>query len=280
MNYQDLAARGKTSWWRYLVTWILAIALAIAILIGGLIPLVVAGVVTRGTIEAMQSPSAAIPFYMWVGGTFAAALLGFAIVIRLIHKKSPRDIIGDWRWGMVLAGGGVWLAIILLGEGIDYALHPSGFEWTGYRLTAPFVATAVVALIIQPFAEEFVFRGYMTQAFLHRLKKPFPAAILSGLLFGAFHLPNGIPQAVANTVFGIVTAYIAIRTGSIAASYGMHVVNNLFAAIVVASASDIFQGTPALWTQVTPELMWIDVAFECVALVGVLFLFSRRKATP
>jgi membrane protease YdiL (CAAX protease family) len=279
MSYLDLAARGKTSWWRYPVTWILAIALAIVVLIGGLIPLVVAGVVTRDTIEAMQSASAAIPFYMWVGGTFAAALLGFAIAIRLIHKKSPRDIIGDWRWGRVLAGGGIWLVVILLGEGIDYALRPSGFEWTGYRLTAPFVATAVAALIIQPFAEEFVFRGYMTQAFLHWLKKPFPAAILSGLLFGAFHLPNGIPQAVANTVFGIVTAYIAIRTGSIATSYGMHVVNNLFAAIVVASASDIFHGTPALWTQVTPELLWGDVAFECVALVVVVFVFTRRKAT-
>lgn len=276
MSYLDLAARGKTAWWRYFATWALAIFLAIVVLLAALIPLVFAHVVTRDTMEAMQSPSDAIPFYMWVGGTFAALLVGFAVAIPLIHKKTFGDIVGRWRWRLLLAGAALWLVIIVAGEAVDYVLHPSGFEWTGDRLTLPFVVTAATALIIQPFAEEFVFRGYMTQAFLHWLKNPIFASILSGLLFGAFHLLNGFPQAAANTMFGMVTAYVAIRTGSIAASYGMHVVNNLFAAIVVASASDIFHGTPALWTQVTPELLWGDVAFECVALVVVLFVFRRR----
>ncbi len=278
MSYLDLAARGKTAWWRYPVTWVLAITLAIVGLLAVLIPLVFTHLVTQEMLQATQSPAEAIPFYTGVGCIFGAVLLGFAAAIWLLHRKSPADIIGRWRWRLFLAGAGVWLVVVIAGTGLDYALHPSGFEWTGYRLTLPFVVTVVIALAVQPFAEEFVFRGYMTQAFLHWLKSPLYASVLSGLLFGAFHIPNGIPQAVAATVFGVVTAYVAIRTGSIAATYGIHLVNNLFAAVVVVSASDIFHGAPGLWTQVTPELMWGDVAFECVALIVVLFVFMRRKA--
>ena len=39
MNYLDLAARGKTAWWRYVVTWILAIVLAVVLLLAVMIPL-------------------------------------------------------------------------------------------------------------------------------------------------------------------------------------------------------------------------------------------------
>jgi len=261
------------------VTWALAIALAIVIVLAVLIPLLFAHLLDQEAVRAMQSPSEPVPFFTWIGGIFAAALLGFAIAIRLIHKKPPRDIIGRWRWSLFLTGAGLWLAVVVAGTAVDYVLHPSGFEWTGYRLSAPYVATVVAALVVQPFAEEFVFRGYMTQAFLHWLKNPVAASILSGLLFGAWHIANGIPQAVAATVFGMVTAYVAIRTGSIAATYGIHLVNNLFAALVVVSASDIFHGSPALWTQITPELLWGDVAFECVALLVVLIVFARRKET-
>ena len=277
MNYLDLAARGKTAWWRYVVTWILAIVLAVVLLLAVMIPLVLAGIVTHDTMTALQSPADVIPFYSGVGGTFGAVLVGFAIAIWLIHKKSPGDIVGRWRWRLFLAGAALWLVVVIAGTGLDYVLHPSGFEWTGDRLTLPFVLTAIAGLMVQTFAEEFVFRGYMTQAFLHWVKNPVFAAVLSGLLFGVLHLRNGIPQAAAATVFGMVTAYVAIRTGGIAATYGIHLVNNVFAAIVVVSASDIFQGTPALWTQITPELLWGDVAFECVALGVVLFVFARRK---
>lgn len=279
MSYLDLAARGKTAWWRYILTWIGATVLAIVVIVAVLVPLVLAGVVTQETVAAMRSTANPALFFAWVGGSFGAWLLAFAAAIWLIHKKSIGDIIGQWRWRLFLTGAAIWAVVVVAGTGLDYALHAGGFEWTGDRLTLPFVVTVVTALMVQTFTEEFIFRGYMTQAFLHWVKNPFLASALSGLLFGAFHLLNGLPQAVAAAVFGMVTAYVAIRTGGLAATWGIHLVNNLFGAIVVVSADDIFQGTPALWTQITPELMWGDVAFECVALIVVLFVFMRLKKT-
>jgi len=278
MTYLELAARGKTAFWRYLVTWGVAFILAILLLVLLFIALLGLHIVPQGFLQAMQSPANPVPFYAGNGLIFGGLAAGFAASIAIFHKKSPGDIIGDWQWPRFLLGGSVWLVLLVIGCLIDYALAPQGFAWTASSLTAPVVIAAIVGLGLQTFAEEFIFRGYMTQAFLHWVKRPVLASILSGLLFGVFHIPNGIPQAVAATVFGMVSAFVAIRTGSLAATYGIHLVNNVFAAVVVVSTSDIFQGTPAVWTQHTPDLLWGDVLFECVALAVVLLVFTRRKA--
>jgi len=278
MSYLDLAARGKTAFWRYLVTWIVAFILAIVLLVLVFLVLGLLHVLPRSFVEEMRSPANPVPFYAGNGLIFGGVAAGFAAAIALLHKKSPGDIIGNWRWSRFAVGAGVWLALLAVGCLIDYLIRPDGFSWTAGSLSVPVVIAAVLGLGVQTFAEEFIFRGYMTQAFLHWVKKPVIASVLSGLLFGVFHIPNGIPQAVAATVFGMASAYVAIRTGSLAATYGIHLVNNVFAAIVVVSTSDIFQGAPALWTQHTPDLLWGDVAFECVALAVVLFVFTRRKA--
>ncbi len=277
MSYLDLAARGKTSAWRYFATWIVAFILAILLVVLVIVPMALLHVVSKDFASQMQSPDHPLSFYTGTGLTFACVMAGFAAAIAIFHKKSPRDIVGDWRWPLFALGAGVWLVLLLVGTGIDVALRPDGFEWTASSLTVPVVFAALAGLAVQTFAEEFIFRGYMTQAFLHWVKNPVVASVLSGLLFGVFHIPNGIPQAFAATVFGMASAYVAIRTGGLAATYGIHLINNVFAAIIIVSTSDIFHGTPALWTQHTPELLWVDVAFECVALAVVLFVFNRRR---
>ncbi len=279
MSYLDLAARGKTSFWRYLVTWPVAFILAILLIVIVILPLVLLQVLPREFAEQMQSPAHPLPFYLGAGLSFGAVLVGFAVAIALFQKKAPGDIVGDWRWSRFATGAVVWLVLLVVGCLIDYVLRPQGFVWTADSISLPVVLAAVVGLAVQTFAEEFIFRGYMTQAFLHWVKRPVVASVLSGLLFGVFHIPNGIPQAVAATMFGMASAYVAIRTGSLAATYGIHLVNNVFAAIVVVSTDDIFHGAPALWSQQTPELLWGDVAFEVVALAVVLFVFARRKKT-
>jgi hypothetical protein len=78
------------------------------------------------------------------------------------------------------------------------------------------------------------------------------------------------------TVVGVVTALIAIRTGGIAFTYGLHLINNLFGAVVVVSSSDVFKGSPGLITQTTPNLMWWDVGSGAVMLALVAWLILSR----
>jgi membrane protease YdiL (CAAX protease family) len=140
----------------------------------------------------------------------------------------------------------------------------------------PLVFAAFIGIGIQTFSEELIFRGYATQGILLVFKKPLMAAIVSGLFFGAVHIPNGIPQALNATIFGIVCAMLTIRTGSIALTTGLHLANNYFGAALLVSGSDVFQGSPGLFTQNTPHLMWWDLCLSILGLIGVTWLFFRR----
>jgi len=119
-----------------------------------------------------------------------------------------------------------------------------------------------------------------TPAWVVAFRRPLPAALLSGLILGAVHIPNGAPQAASATVFGVLLALIAIRTRGIAFTTGLHLVNNLFGAVVVVSAGDVFRGSPGLISQNTPHLMWWDMAVGSVLLLVVAITVLRASWLP
>ena len=182
-----------------------------------------------------------------------------------------------------IASWGIWLVVQTVLSLIDFLIVPQGFALSAGPGTPSLAAAAFVGILIQTFSEEFIFRGYMTQGLLLLLKKPLPTAIVSGLLFGSLHIANGIPQALNATVFGIVCALIAIRTGGIALTFGLHLANNYFGAVVVVSGSDVFKGSPGIITQTTPHLLWWDLFLAVLVLVAVPWLIFRQRyfsATP
>jgi len=79
---------------------------------------------------------------------------------------------------------------------------------------------------------------------LARLRRPLPVACVNGLVFGSLHNPNGWPQATNATWFEIICALIAIRSGGIALTSGIHPVNNYFGAVGVVSGGDVFRDSP------------------------------------
>ena len=276
MTSFDYAARGRTAWWRYPAASVLGLVAGYAGFIALVfVPLTLAGVPTRILTDALTHPDNPVAFFPANGLVFGAVLLGFIGAARLIQAKRFTDIIGRWRWRSVALGAGLWLGVLVAGTLIDYAISPSGFRIIASGETGPLAVAALFGLSIQTFAEEFIFRGYLTQGLPLATRRPIVAALLSGALFGALHIPNGTPQALQATAFGVVTALIAIRTGSIAFAYGLHLVNNLFGAVVVVSADDVFKGAPGLLAQHTPRLMGWDVAFGVAALLLALWFGAR-----
>ncbi len=229
-----------------------------------------------GIADELTRPTHPLTFFVAAGLNFAALLAGLLIAIALIHKKSLADLMGRWSWPAFAVGAVAWLAVLLAATAIDLAIEPSGFRFSATSATALLAICAVLALPIQTFAEEVIFRGYLTQGLLLATRRPAIAAVLAGLIFGAVHIPNGVPQAVGATAFGIATSLIAIRLGGIAFTFGLHLVNNLFSAIAVVSSGDVFAGAPGLVTQATPRLTWWDVAVELFALALVTWLVLRR----
>ena len=273
-TFLGYAARGQNSWWRYLATPFAAIALFIALATAILAFLIFSHLAPPNLTEEIKRPIHPAIFFASTGVMFGILLVSFAVAIRLLHGKRFGDIVGRWQWPLFFWGAAVWLALQAALTLADWVMAPHAFTVTLSAATPSLVIFAILGLSVQTFAEEFVFRGYATQGLLLALRRPWVVAVASGLLFGALHIPNGIPQAVNAVFFGIVTAVIAIRTGGLAFTYGLHLVNNLWGAIIVVSANDVFKGAPGLLTQKAPQLLGWDVAVGVVGLLIPLWLIA------
>jgi hypothetical protein len=276
ITFLDYARRGQNAWWRYLLGAILGSVAGLAAVSAIGVVLVFAHMLSLETLKDVQHPSNPVVFFAGNGIAFAILLGAFALVIRLLHGKTPLDIVGAWRWRRFAAGFGLWTACLIALTIVDLIRRPSGFHWSANDQTLGLAVAALFGLGVQTFTEEFVFRGYLTQGLLLATKRPIVAAVISWIIFGLLHIPNGKPEWANATLFGIVTALIAIRTGGIAFTFGMHLINNLFGAIFVVSSSDVFHGAPGLFTQTTPDLMWWDLALGVAALALPVWLVMTR----
>jgi membrane protease YdiL (CAAX protease family) len=274
-TFLEFASRGKTAWWRYLLSCVLAFLIA-----------VILGVAITFCLQALHKfpndfaaevlqPSHPLVFFVGTGAIFGTLVIGLIIAMAVIQHKKFGDVVGRWNWRLFFWAIVIWATVEILASLLDFLIAPHSFRITVSGGTLDLAFWALLGLSVQTFAEEFIFRGYLTQAFLLATKNPLAAALISGFLFGAMHVPNGAPQAVSAACFGIVTSLIAIRTGGIAFTFGLHLTNNLFGAVILVSSDDVFQGSSGLISQNTPQLMWWDVGVTVAALVGTLWLTTR-----
>jgi membrane protease YdiL (CAAX protease family) len=106
-----------------------------------------------------------------------------------------------------------------------------------------FVATAV---LIAPLAEETVFRGYLYPMFA-RWFGVLPSIVVTGLLFGLMHGPQlgGAKSLIAiMSLVGIIFTVVRARTGSVFASYLMHLGYNSLIGVSLILATHGFTQVP------------------------------------
>ena len=280
-QFLAFARKGRPSGWLYLLVAPAAFILALVLgVVGMAAGLAATGSLKPDTLKAMQDPHETGPYFTLVGVTFGVFILGFWAASRLIQGKRFGDIVGRWRWGLVAKGVGVWFVVVGLSAMADFLVRPQGFTVSPDVRAPLFILWAAPALAVQTFAEEFVFRGVITQGLVRAVKRPWIVCILSGLIFGSAHIPNGTVSAISATMLGMVLTFLAIETGGLALGWGLHLVNNLFAGVVVVSSSDVFKGAHALFYQNTPGLDGFDLAFTVAALAAVLWVFRRLAPLP
>ena len=133
-------------------------------------------------------------FAQGIGWTFAAygGFFLFLIVYGLIFQPDPQEII----------------------EEIEQEQE-----------TAKLVALGILVVLAAPPAEEVFFRGFLFGGLRGRMSF-WPAALISGLLFGLVHLPGGALQVPPLAVFGVLLAWLYERTGSLWPPILMHAIQN------------------------------------------------------
>ena len=133
----------------------------------------------------------------------------------------------------VVAGG----SFIVLEEGLVSLLSflPNWMDEVFEELAYSWWGIGGICLL-GPVLEEVLFRGAVTKHLLERYR-PCLAILLSGLLFGLFHI-NPV-QVVAATLSGWLLGWLYWRSGSLWPSILVHVMNNSFSVYLMRTHPDI-----------------------------------------
>ncbi|MYX97755.1 CPBP family intramembrane metalloprotease, partial [Streptomyces sp. SID486] len=194
----------------------------------------------------------------WVGGRRAGTV---------------SSVTGRLRWRWLLLCVLTALPVVALSMG-GLSLLPAdagepAARWAGWAAFGRALAVLVVLVPFQAAAEEYVFRGWLTQTAGAFLCSPWAAVLPQAALFAAAH-GWGTPWGFADLlVFGACAGWLTWRTGGLEASIALHSVNNLFAFGVSAAVVDGLAGdetaADAGWQVVALDVLGIALYTAAVA---------------
>jgi membrane protease YdiL (CAAX protease family) len=175
------------------------------------------------------------------------AFIGVAVWLALGRHHRKRDELGlrgfdrDLWWMPLAAAGSAHVAIVIysvvldaLGAGAAVPKQDQLDQLFSNRAILPLAGLATV--IMAPLAEEIFFRGFIFGGLIRPLGV-FGAMLVSGLVFGAFHIQSAdsVGLLLPFTLVGMLFAWLYYRTGSILPNMGAHFLFNLVSFIALVS---------------------------------------------
>jgi membrane protease YdiL (CAAX protease family) len=153
---------------------------------------------------------------------------------------------------------------------------PNGVTGKLNDITGQTIALAIVLLLTTPFqaiGEEYLFRGYLAQAFGALTKSRVAAVVIPSILFGLAHGLQNFPLFFDRFAFGFTAGLLTVLVGGLEAGIAMHVMNNLLAFGVTLAFGDIAETlsvTEAPWSQL------LLTGTQDVVFVVLVLLIARR----
>jgi len=218
-----------------------------------------------------------------------ASAIGMVFLISwLLHGMRPGLVTSvqprmRWRFFSVCLG----LALLaLIAAIVVSAMTPQeaadGAEITG-KLN-PWTSTtrdfALVILFLTPFqaaGEEYLFRGYLTQAFGGLFGRRWVAVVVPAVLFALAHgLGQSMPVFFDRLAFGLVAGVLVILTGGLEAGIAMHVLNNFVAfglALAFGDMASALNPTEGSWwtipSTLAQSLVYLGLAYAAARAMGL-----------
>ncbi len=288
MEWLHNTQTGNSKWWSW---WVGLVVILVFYVILGSIPLLVGavmGLVVLDESGSMLGGDANPVQFALVMISPIMLFVGVWVAQRLVHRRTLTELTSTrkFRWSLVWQSMAIWLGLGILFTVLESLIYPGRYTWTfdfgAWILIAPLV---LLLIPIQASGEELFFRGYLMQAVARLWAQPVFLVLLSGVAFMAPHLANPemgsalggeIPMALNYFLVGVGTAVLSLRDNGTERAIGMHVVNNLYAGIVVGYEGSVL-GTPTI-VQTSVIDAWLGVVTVIIGFV-VLILWPLPKRT-
>lgn len=292
LHYGELL-RGapRTGWWALL--GVVAVLLGILVLQAlALVPTSVyyltQGYSVSETGDRLTGNPATPGFLLAVNLGWLLAIAAVWFAVRVVHGLKPAlgwatSVVGRFRWrwfGACLGLAFVALVATLLVSLVVPADDSSSTAGALNAFTSETRDYLIVIVLLTPFqaaGEEYVFRGYLMQVFgvlPWRRIATYAAIVLSALVFALAHgAGQGWPVFIDRFAFGLVAAYLVVRTGGLEAGIAMHVLNNWFAfglALAFGDMTESLNASGGSWWQI------LVTATQSLVFVSLVLWVARR----
>jgi membrane protease YdiL (CAAX protease family) len=312
LPYHRIHEAGLPGEWRPVVG---VISAAIGLLVVGsliaLIPFLVWYAATGAHVQASVSRLVDVKHPTPAGLAYINLTLSMMIPIswflnRVVHGLLPRWLasVGPrirWRFLLACLGAAVVallatlvVSAVLPGQSNDVSGHANAFTST----TRDYLLVLLFLTPFQAAGEEYLFRGYLLQAFggitstLNRASSEVPRAVFAivppALLFGLAHgLGQSLPVFFDRFAFGLVAGTLVVLTGGLEAGIAMHVLNNWLAfglALAYGDMATTLNPTAGSWWSIpvtlTQSLVYLGLAVLVARRLGVSTTTERPILEP
>ena len=244
-------------------------------------------------IAAMLFIAAPLQYAFGMAGLAATELLLLAIALAAARLSG-----GDFRdtlslrlprikhfFAGLLLYAGIYAAVIPVSLFTQY-LFPQAGEisqaLTDFGTTVPPLLAVFIMAFLPAVCEESVFRGVILSGF-RQLRKPVVIALITGILFGIFHLD--LFRFLPTAMLGFAFSYITLRSGSILTACILHFLNNVmsvYSMYLMKSAETAAEETVAfsLSLSMLTGISLIYLAFAAAGIYLACRLFSDTRAIP
>lgn len=220
----------RLSWWRTLSAGSFVISCT---LIGRLIGILGVGMATGRLDPFSESATQQVDGFLLAMGILGASLVGGLALLLIVRKRSPLRYLALERWNAKHIAVGL-LASLLLVFVFDAARYvttgsvtPSWMET--YRSAASVPLLAIALIVVAPFFEECLFRGFLQPGLAASKLGPHGTIFILSILFMLAHRPTDVLSALEPLASGILLGVFRHQTKSTTTGIAMHAFCNLLA---------------------------------------------------
>ena len=172
--------------------------------------------------------------------TFAMSIvIPTMLVLRFLHRLSWRAALGSERhfdWDLFVRAAIAYLLVAVLGLAVTYVGAPQRMRIVPHGWQhGLWIALAMLVILPQAFAEDYLFKGYLVRAWGAVIPCRFVVIPLLAAGFTSLHAVN--PDVNADRWFNLIQFFLAqllmfgifVRTGNLASAVGMHWAQNVIA---------------------------------------------------